>query len=215
MRSLHIIAILVATVGLLVTVALTVAVGMQRSDRPDPSAPDQGLESLRFPDFELLDQRGEPATAAMLDGRYTVVDFIFTSCPFACPAMMGRMAQVQDNLEGTGVRFASFSLDPERDTPEALREYLSNYAGDPATWTLLTGDRETVWSIVRDGLKFELEDDFDTMITGRDGTSMANIRHPIRFFLVGPRREILGMYKSDDPESIAALEERIRRLTAG
>lgn len=215
MRSLHIIAILVATVGLLVTVALTVAVGMQRPERVDPAKPDQGLESLRFPDFELIDQQGQPATAAMLDGRYTVVDFIFTSCPFACPAMMGRMAQVQDNLDGTGVRFASFSLDPARDTPEALREYLSNYGGDPATWTLLTGDRDTVWSIVRDGLKFELEDDTATMITGRDGTSMANIRHPIRFFLVGPRREILGMYKSDDPESIAALEERIRLLTAG
>ncbi|MCA9288117.1 MAG: SCO family protein [Phycisphaerales bacterium] len=215
MRSLHIIAILIATVGLLVTVALTVAVGMQRPERPDPRAPDQGLESLRIPDFELTDQHGEAATAAILDGHYTVVDFIFTSCPFACPAMMGRMAQVQDSLAGTGVRFASFSLDPQRDTPEALREYLSNYSGDPATWTLLTGDREVVWSIVRDALKFELEDDADTMITGRDGTSMPNIRHPIRFVLVGPGREVLGMYKSDDPESIAALEERVRLLTAG
>jgi len=213
MRSLHLIAMGVAAVGLLVTVALMIALGIRRPKGPSPEQPDQGLEGLRFPEFALTDQNGTPQTHALLEGRYTVVDFVFTHCPLACPGMTGRMAEMQDTLAGTGVRFASFSLDPENDTPEKLREWAANFGADFSTWSLLTGDREAIWNIVSQGLRFELREDPSFEITLQDGTKMANIVHPVRFILVGPDRQVLGLYTFSDAQQMAMLENRVRDIT--
>jgi len=48
--------------------------------------------------------------AEIADGRVTIVDFIFTNCPFACPGMTGQMLRLQDKLAGTGARFLSVSV---------------------------------------------------------------------------------------------------------
>ncbi|RMD60715.1 MAG: SCO family protein, partial [Planctomycetota bacterium] len=64
-----------------------------RSATPGPLDPDPGLEGLRIPDFQLVDQDGnEVDAAALLDGKVTIVDFIFTNCPFICPPMTRNMA---------------------------------------------------------------------------------------------------------------------------
>lgn len=230
---------LVAAVGLLVTVALAIALSVRGGESPaspgaasaDPRQPDQGLAGLLFPEFTLLDQDARPQTQALLEGHLTIVDFIFTNCPLACPGMTGRMADLQDALAGTGVRFASISLDPANDTPERLRQYASNFGADLSTWSFLTvppigqagqgeasveeslARREAVWSLVRDGLKFELREDESNIITAHTGAKMPNIIHTVRFILVGPDREILGLYTFSDPEQMAALERRVRAIT--
>lgn len=214
MRSLHIIAIFVAAVGLLVSIALLVAVGLRRAPGPAPAVPDQGLAGLRIPEFALIDHNGQSQTHALLDDHITIIDFIFTNCPLACPGMTSRMADMQDALAATGVRFASFSLDPERDTPEVLLQYARHVDADLANWTFLTGDRQTIWSIVQDSLKFELAEQPESPITLKDGTTMPNILHPIRFLLIGPERQVLGMYSFSDPEQMTALESRARQLAA-
>lgn len=245
MRSLHIIAMLVAAVGLLATLALAITMTLATRPSPgpgggqggsaDPRLPDQGLAGMRFPEFSLVDQDARPQTHALLEGHYTIVDFIFTNCPLACPGMTGRMADLQDALAGTGVRFASLSLDPASDTPARLREYATNFGADLSTWAFLTapdsgpapqGDapaapttptddprRLATWSIVRDALKFELRDDPSTPITAHTGVPMANIIHPVRFVLVGPDRQVLGLYTFSDPEQMRMLEERARVLS--
>lgn len=236
MRSLHIIATLVAAVGLLVTVALALTLTLRRggsdADQPgsrsaDPLQPDQGLAGLRFPEFALIDQEGAPQTHALLDGQVTIVDFIFTNCPLACPGMTGRMADMQDDLAGTGVRFASFSLDPASDNPERLKQYASNFSADLTTWSFLTAPpaegspspeadaarREAIWRLVRDGLKFELREDESNIITAHTGAKMPNIIHTVRFILVGPERQVLGLYTFSDPDQMATLERRVRAIT--
>lgn len=212
MRSLHIIAMLVAAVGLLVTVSLMISTVMQRPGAASPGRPDPGLEGVRIPAFSLVDQDGRARTQELLEGEYTIVDFVFTNCPLACPGMTATMSEVQSALAGTGVRFASFSLDPGNDTPEMLREYAARYGADLTTWTFLTGDREAVWSMVRDSLRFDLSEDESRPIELADGTTMLNINHPVRFILVGPRRELLGMYKFDEPAQMEMLKERARAL---
>lgn len=215
MRSLHIIAIGVAAVGFLLTLGLVVALSVWAPPRPRPGLPDQpdqGLAGMRFPEFALVDQDGASQTHAMLEGGYTIVDFVFTNCPLACPGMTGRMADLQDALEGTGVRFASMSLDPAHDTPAVLKEYAAHFGADHSTWSFLTGEPGVVAGIVRDGLRFELREDPETPITLRDGSKMLNIIHPVRFVLVGPRRELLGMYTYSDAEQMAMLERRARAL---
>lgn len=221
MRSLLTILMGIAAVGLLVTFALMVSLGMRRDPTQPRQAnqstradqPDQGLEGMVFPEFSLIGQDAQPRSHELLEGHYTIVDFIFTYCPMACPAMTGRMAQMQDTLKDTGVRFASFTLDPANDTPEKLRDYATAHGADLATWTFLTGDRDAIWRIVTDHLHFGLAEDPSFQITLPDNSTMANIQHSTRFILVGPDRQVLGLYESTSAEQMAMLENRIRELT--
>jgi len=215
MRSLHLLAIGVTTVGLLLTVAFMVALSIRGPGAPPPpppTTPDQGLEDTYFPEFALTDHNDAPQTHALLEGHCTIVDFVFTHCPLACPAMTGRMAELQDALADTDIRFASFSLDPANDTPQVLREYASNFGADLSTWSFLTGDRAAIHAILTDSLGFELRDDPSVLIQLGEGTTMPNILHPVRFFLVGPDRQVLGMYASDQAEQMTMLTERARQL---
>jgi protein SCO1/2 len=99
------------------------------------------------PALDLADQDGRRVAWADLAGRVVVVDFVYTSCPGPCPILTGVHAEVQRRLPPElreRVRFVSVSLDPERDTPEALRAYARERGADLATWSFLTGPPEEV-----------------------------------------------------------------------
>ncbi|WP_090947917.1 SCO family protein [Parageobacillus thermantarcticus] len=92
-------------------------------------------------DFTFTDQNGKPFGLNDLKGKVWVADFIFTNCETVCPPMTANMAKLQDMVkeEGLDVEFVSFSVDPEVDTPEKLKEYVKKFDGDLANWHLLTG----------------------------------------------------------------------------
>src|SRR5918999_5633656 len=94
------------------------------------------------PDFALTSQDNQPVTLQDFRGKVVAVTFIYTSCPDTCPLLTMKMAQVQDDLGprfGTKVAFVSITVDPERDTPEALKDYAEAFDADPAGWAFLTG----------------------------------------------------------------------------
>ena len=83
----------------------------------------------RLPQFELQNQLGERFTDADLRGRVVVVDFIFTSCPDVCPLLTQQLATLRKRMPlDAPLSFASFSVDPEHDTPEVLRRYAAHPA---------------------------------------------------------------------------------------
>src|SRR5207248_11760628 len=75
------------------------------------------------PFFELTNQNGQQFGSAQLAGKIWIADFIYTMCPGPCPMISSRMSELQKPLEKTDVRLVSFSVDPEKDTPEVLRRY--------------------------------------------------------------------------------------------
>ncbi len=78
---------------------------------------------------------------ASLGGRIQVVALVYTSCAFACPAVVGDMKRIAAAVGGTG--FTLVSIDPARDTPERLRVFAEGSRLDAGRWTLLTaGDDE-------------------------------------------------------------------------
>ena len=85
------------------------------------------------PDFALLTQTGQKLRLSDLKGKILLVSFIFTTCNGTCPATTHRMSQVQQELKTRGlcetdrVRLLSITLDPVRDTPEALTGYMRLY----------------------------------------------------------------------------------------
>ncbi|WP_347552131.1 SCO family protein [Pseudalkalibacillus hwajinpoensis] len=76
-----------------------------------------------------------------LEGKVWIADFIFTNCETVCPPMTANMAQLQEKLKDADVEveLVSFSVDPERDTPEKLVSFSEKFDADLSNWHFLTG----------------------------------------------------------------------------
>jgi protein SCO1 len=96
--------------------------------------------------FSLLDQNGAPITEAAMAGSPFAVFFGFTHCPEICPTTLYEMSGLLDVLGDDGKELKVFfvSVDPERDTPEVLRTYLSSF---PRV-TAITGDQAGIDALV-------------------------------------------------------------------
>ena len=179
-----------------------------------PPTPDSGIAGLRLNDFLLTDQDDRPVSLSAFKGRVTIVDFMFTNCPFICPRLTGQMLEMAEALKGTPVRFVSFSVDPLRDTPARLRAYAKEKGIDTARWSLLTGEQAMIDSVVKGSLHFELSPDNERTITLADGSTMHNITHPGHFVAIGPDGGVLAMRRSSDPEGVAQLVALARDAAA-
>jgi protein SCO1/2 len=110
-------------------------------------------EAEPAPPFRLVDQDGQERTLASLRGRVVLVDFVYTNCPGPCPILTALHTEVQRALPADvaeRVWLASISLDPARDTPEAMRAYAASHGADLGNWSFLTGDPETIGAVLRD-----------------------------------------------------------------
>ncbi len=100
------------------------------------------------PPFELTDQSGQPWRTEDARGRVTLLTFLYTYCPVACPLTIGKMQAAIESLpeaERQEIAVAIVTVDPERDTPERLREVTSYL---PGNWLYLTGtpgQLKTTW----------------------------------------------------------------------
>ena len=98
-------------------------------------------------DFHLIDEAGQPFSAAQLRGRPTLVFFGFTHCPDVCPTTLAKLAQVKKAGALPDLRVLLVSVDPQRDTPPILSEYV--HAFDPQ-FVGLTGEAEAIRRIAAD-----------------------------------------------------------------
>ena len=104
------------------------------------------------PDFALISQDGAKVTLESLRGKVVAVTFIYTWCPDVCPMLTDKMARVQDELGpdfGSKVAFVSITIDPERDTPDVLKEYAEAFDANLAGWSFLTGEPAAVLEVAR------------------------------------------------------------------
>ena len=93
-------------------------------------APDRGviaLNGLFDADFDLVDVNGQPATDERFEGEPMLMYFGFSTCPDVCPAALGVMQATLDALGPDADRIQPLfvTVDPERDTPERLADYLA------------------------------------------------------------------------------------------
>jgi len=102
--------------------------------------------------FALTSQDGVPVALADLRGKVVALAFIYTGCPDICPMLTQKMVDVQDALGpvfGAKIAFVSITLDPERDTPDVLRDYAQFWGAKPEGWSFLTGSLEAVRDVTR------------------------------------------------------------------
>jgi protein SCO1 len=124
----------------LLTVALTFLINSRKVIADDSAA--------RFPNITLITQDGKSVHFYddLVKGKIVAIDFIYTTCQYACPLETARMAQVQKKLGdrvGNDIFFYSISIDPEHDTPQVLKAYMEKFHIGPG-WTFLSGKKTEI-----------------------------------------------------------------------
>ena len=106
----------------------------------------------KIPDFAFLNQDSLLVTNHDLKGKVYVLDFFFTSCPTICPKMTKNLSYLENKFKNNpDFGIASFTIDPEKDTPKRLKQYAQNYKITDPDWHLLTGDREDIYDLANRG----------------------------------------------------------------
>ena len=96
-------------------------------------------------DFTLVNQDGRTVDQTLLNGKWSLVFFGFTYCPEFCPTTLAELAAVQQQLgdKAKDLQIVFISIDPQRDTPQMLKDYLSS-DGFPKGTIGLTGTTDQV-----------------------------------------------------------------------
>jgi protein SCO1/2 len=192
-----------ALVVLLLAIAATAAWLVLRRPDAGPDLPRLGPA----PAFTLVSEQGKTVTRADYEGKVWIADFIFTRCGGSCPILSAKMAALSERMTDVpGVRFVSFGVDPEYDTPDILAEYGRNLGADPSRWSFLHGTRPVVRALIRDGFKLAIED------AATD--SVEPILHSTRFVLVDGEGTIRGYYDGMEQPPVDQLELDARALAA-
>ncbi len=130
--------------GLLLSYAPQLATG------PIPTPTPGGITISQYraiSNFVLTNQDNQPMPLSMLRGKPTLIAFGYTFCPDVCPLTMADLRRVKRALGEAGerVNFVFISVDPQRDTPEVIRRYVTAF--DPA-FIGLTGDEATLKKLI-------------------------------------------------------------------
>ncbi len=154
------------------------------------SLPDDGV----VPVFQLTDQDGQSYGTEQLRGKIWIADFIYTTCPGPCPMISSRMSETQKPLRDTDVELVSFTVDPQHDTPGVLRSYAERLNATPSRWKFLTGSRDAIYHLVRDGFK----------LATFDGGEAGPV-HSTRLVLVDRKGVIRGYYDATEADAVTRL----------
>jgi len=109
-------------------------------------------EKRKVPSFAFVNQDSLLITNDDYTGKVYVVEFFFTTCPTICPIMNQNLVEIQNQFkefEDFGV--ASFTINPEYDTPSVLKHYAEKYGITNLNWHLMTGDTQTIYDLANTG----------------------------------------------------------------
>lgn len=158
----------------------------------------------RVPEFSYINQDSVWVDSKELKNKIWVTDFMFTHCPSICPPMTTNMKRLNIMTKDLSehIQFLSFSIDPTRDTPTRLREYIKEYGIAANNWMFFTGDEDETHELARSFFNGAEKDD---EIPGGYG-------HTPYFSLVDTKGHIRGIYDGTNSDAIDSLAKDIRYL---
>lgn len=198
-------------ISLVAFIALVVGLLVHRVLSPPMMTPEQMLENglfvyevpRRISDFTLTDHDGQPFTQDWFKGKWSLVFFGYTYCPDICPITMATIHQFEqvlaevDENAAAQVQVAMISVDPERDTPERLKEYVYFFGED---YVGATGEYIDVFNLAR-----QLNVAFG-YVPQEDGTYLVN--HSGEVVVINPEGHFHGFFKSPQDANKMALTFR-------
>lgn len=116
-----------ALIGLIALAALAAGGAWLAGSRPGGAPAPAAQASAVGGPFRLVDQNGRPVDESILKGKWTAIFFGYTYCPDVCPTTLQSLARAQEALgpRAKDLQIVFLSVDPERDTPEQLKDYLA------------------------------------------------------------------------------------------
>lgn len=146
------------------------------------------------PEFSLTAHDGSRFSRDAFRNQIGVVDFVFTRCAEACPAMTEQLRHLQAEAP-PGMVFVSFTVDPTFDTPEVLARYAKDHGARPGWW-FVTGPVQPIYDLATRGFKLTaMEIPEEQRRTGDGGPFL----HSSKLVLVDGGFRIRGYYDSEDP----------------
>lgn len=155
------------------------------------------------PEFTLKNEFGKPFGTKQLEGKFYIANFMFTSCPTTCPALMAKMDLVQKRIRGLGTKAAivTFTVDPEVDTPEVLYKFARKRHSNPFIWNYLTGTKAELEKVIVGGYKVPMGSKEPVEKQLAEGKiSLFDIAHSEKLVLVDDRGQIRGYYGTERVE---------------
>ncbi|SDD30360.1 protein SCO1/2 [Algoriphagus faecimaris] len=220
MRSLRILQGLVLVCILMVPVLIVLflkSFGQNQYDLPilypygidDPFEECPATDSTQhyIPEFTFTNQNGEAVGRATMEGKVTILDFFFTSCPSICPIMSKEMERVNDMFrEEKQVQILSISIDPEYDTPEILKEYAERHGAQAGKWDFLSGPKDETYALARCGFALPTLDGLG---------NPDDFVHSDKFVLIDEQGRIRGYYSGTNREDVDLLMLETKVLLYG
>jgi cytochrome oxidase Cu insertion factor (SCO1/SenC/PrrC family) len=188
-------------VSLATAVTLAIRIGHNRDRDADavlrPDAPGGPLPRLyTVGNFDFVDPAGRTVTQDDLRGGPWVAMLFFSSCKSICPGMIGRMSTLQETIPDPRIKIVSFTLDPEKDTPEKLQQYQKQVGADPSRWYFLRAKPgQDVFAFARERLK----------LAATPRTDTEDINHPPYVLLVDGQGVVRGVYDGTDDAAMKQL----------
>ncbi len=151
----------------------------------------------RVAPFRLTTQTGGVIADTTLAGRPYVASFIYTQCAAVCPILVRQLTRVQ--AAAADARIVSFSVTPDTDTPSALALFGKERGIDPHTWSLVTGDKRTIYTLARTSY---FADDSRVGAAADDETAFL---HSEKLLLVDANGQLRGVYNGTQPHAVDQL----------
>ncbi|HVG35504.1 MAG TPA: SCO family protein [Pyrinomonadaceae bacterium] len=161
-----------------------------------------GLSGGEGANFTLTDQDGRPFQLNGLRGRVVLLFFGYTSCPDACPTTLSKLSKVYKLLGPDRDRVVTLfvSVDPGRDTPRVLKDYLKYFRVNSVG---LTGTKEEIDRVVNQyGARYEIEKS--------DSATGYHINHSTDLYLIDQKGEVAQRFKYEG--GTKEIAEAVRRL---
>lgn len=141
----------------------------------------------KIPQFSFTNQNGEIVTNKDYYGSIYIADFFFTTCPGICPKLEKNMSLLQEHYKSVDdIKLLSHTVMPWVDNVDALKQYEENNDINAEKWNLVTGDRDALYSIARNG--YFADEDF---VKTKDESEFI---HTENFILVDKEGYIRGVY---------------------
>lgn len=157
-------------------------------------------------DFSFTNQDQQKISLEDLKGKWWIADFVFTNCETVCLPMTSNMSYLQKQLKENNaeIQLVSFSVDPDYDTPEVLKEYGEEYDADFSSWHFLTGyDFKTIKELsIKSFRSLVNEPEY-----GDD-----QVMHGTSFYLVDPEGTVVKSYDGVKQDSMNDIVQDIIQL---
>jgi protein SCO1/2 len=161
----------------------------------------------------LVNQLGDTVSLHDIKNKVIICNFIFTHCGGICPVMTKNMQKLQSSfanyregrkvIDSSIVHFLSFSIDPERDTVQQLKDYADRFGVNHDNWWLMTGNKKDIYDFIFE--EFKVDKYSDEPID-------SNFVHTNKFVLLDRNYTVRGFYNGLDSSSLSILAQDVGKL---